>query len=1379
MHRGFALLLLCASGLSAHINELVPAQTTAGAAAFTLRAIGVDFIPEEYLQWNGTRLETSFISETELRATVPAALIRSAGTYTVTLAGGGSGGGTYIPGGGGGGGNSSAPSSKPFVVNPPLVITSNSPLPAATPGAAYSQPLFRTGGTAPFSWTVTEGSLPSGLALDRAAGIIRGTAPTTPATANFTVRVADAPDTSTTKRFTLTVGTGGTPPPALTCVVTPQNTMIAVHHPLNHRAGQQLYPDHTFSVIVTGPNGPVPAASVSAVASQTLFPDDTGLPVRLSATVPTNAQGAAEFRHNPPAATSSDRTDVTVSVRAGNDTATCTGTIVVGVGTLTAISQSITSAGQTAGLTRDDFLNDIRQLGDEFREIVAANPHLEDRALRAYERFEPLVQSVLAGGKVALQSAEVERLVKLLTIFSKQGSPELRRTLHKWATGLQARDAKVEYQKRADWRQVWKAAAAVEPKPADRPSAGPRQHLSFESNQGQAGDGIYFLARGSYRSALFAGDGITMSGATGAPLRMSLGGRKHWPKPEALDPLPSRSHYITGSDPRAWKTNVPHYARLRYSGIYPGTDLIFYGDGGQLRYDFILAPGAKPDAVVLHFDGAGDLEPLAGGELLLHHRGGSTRLGKPFAYQERGGQRIEIASRYVGRGKNGIGFELGEYDRSLPLVIDPIVNYSTFAGGNGEDAALAVAVDNQGSAYIAGVMTSATAPGLRPVQPDAAPPGPGNAEAFVTKFTPDGTGVVYTTYFGGSATDFAAGIAVDAAGNAYVAGSTLSANFPIVGGVQPTFGGGSVLAGGGDGFVLKLNPTGSAIIYSTYLGGSAPDVAKAIAVDAAGNAYVTGFSASANFPTRNPIQPGLRGGVVSKSDAFSLKLNAAGNALLYSTLLGGRGDDLGLGIAVDQTGAATIAGVTYSTDFPVDKPLQRASAGFADGFLTRLDPQGAALTYSTYLGGENDDFALAVALDAAGNAYVAGSTGSTRYPTVNAAQAKLAGERSAGFDAFVTKVAVGGQSIVYSTYLGGSGIDMAQSIAVTSEGAVFIAGETDSPDFPTSNAVRAPGGRNDAFLTSLNPAGNNIEHSTYLGGGSLDSAAAVAVDRGGNAYVAGSSSSTDYPVTPGSSQSLLGGRTDAFAVKVGPGSTRPPLRAQPAAARATGGGLAADSIVSLFAPGLAPRVEIAPAGPLPASLAGVSVNVRDAKGVTLPAPLFFVSPGQINLHLPAGLAPGFAVLAATSAGQIVAEGTARIDAVAPTLFSANSTGSGAPAGIAIRAASDGAQTRENLFTCATTAASCRPAPIALRDGEAVYLLLFGTGLRGRTSLAGVQVTVGGVNVPVAYAGEQGEAPGFDQINAGPLPRELAGRGTVELTVTVDGQRANALEVHIQ
>jgi len=678
--------------------------------------------------------------------------------------------------------------------------------------------------------------------------------------------------------------------------------------------------------------------------------------------------------------------------------------------------------------------------------------------------------------------------------------------------------------------------------------------LHFEANQGQSHQDVRFLSRGpGYSLYLTAGeavlvlsrpnlekkdDGRSTPGRRAAPaqampvaVRMSIVGAAPAPLVSGLEELPGKANYFIGKDPAQWRTNVPTYARVHYREVYPGIDLVYYGNQRQLEYDFVVAPGADPNKIVLGFKGADKVEIDANGDLLLHAAGGTLRQHKPKIYQETDGVRREIAGSYVRKSASRVGIKIAAYDRSRSLIIDPVLAYSTYLGGADYDYGRGIAVDSAGNAYVTGFAHSTD----YPTTAGAFQSGLGGG-IFVTKLNPTGTAIIYSTFLGGGSEE-SKGIAVDSAGSAYVTGQTWSSNFPTTpGAFQPVSGGGN----GGDAFVTKLDPTGSALVYSTYLGGNSGDAGQGIAVDAAGNAYVTGRTESLNFPT-TPTAFQLSRGCCG-ADAFVTKLNSTGSGLIYSTYLGGSDTEWGNGIAVDADGNAYVAGATLSTDFPTTlgafQPLcggGGACGGASDAwdaFITKLDPTGSRPVYSTFLGGSAGDLAGGIAVDADGNAYVTGLTNSSNFPTtVGAFQPTLGGAT----DAFVTRLNTTGSALVYSTYLGGSGIDQGNGIATDGAGHAYVTGETNSTNFSTTPGTFQPayGDGNqepppfgpphaDAFLAQFSPTGSAL-FSTYLGGTAFDRGLGIAADTGGNVYVTGETSSANFPVTPGAFQTVLGG----------------------------------------------------------------------------------------------------------------------------------------------------------------------------------------------------------------------------------------------------------------
>jgi hypothetical protein len=600
-----------------------------------------------------------------------------------------------------------------------------------------------------------------------------------------------------------------------------------------------------------------------------------------------------------------------------------------------------------------------------------------------------------------------------------------------------------------------------------------------------------------------------------------------------LDELPGRSNYFIGSDPRLWRSNVPNYARVRYRDIYPGIDLLFYGTPqGDLECDFVVSPGANANLVRLDFAGAEEPALDGEGNLLFEIGVGDLRLRAPVIYQQVGSTRHKLEGGYAIEPQGQVRFEIAAYDPKHALIIDPIL-YSTYLGGSGEDSGGDVAVDASGAAYIVGSTRSAnfpTTPGVAQPLPGSTCDSPACTDAFIAKINPAGTALVYSTFLGGSNFDSGNAVDVDGLGNAFVAGDTLSSNFPTTTGAFQT-----ALSGARDGFVAMLNANGSALGYSTYLGGSGDEVVNAVAIDAGGHAYSAGSTTSTNFPTKIPVRASLSG----SEDGFLTKLNPAGSALVYSTYWGGNESccENIAGLAVDGSGSAYVVGSTNAPDFPTTPgALRTALVGFSDAFVSKLGTGGDTIVYSTLLGGSsasNGDGASAVAVDADGNAYVAGGTGATDFPaTVGAYQPAFAGGNA---DAFVAKLNPLGNGLLFATYLGGAGDEGAGAIALDSARRVYVGGGTDSLAFPTVNPIQPTfgGGLSDGFVAVLSASGNSLLFSTYLGGSGFirESAAGIAVDPFGNVLVTGLTASDDFPIA-NALQGSRPGAFDAFVTKI-------------------------------------------------------------------------------------------------------------------------------------------------------------------------------------------------------------------------------------------------------
>jgi uncharacterized protein (TIGR03437 family) len=898
--------------------------------------------------------------------------------------------------------------------------------------------------------------------------------------------------------------------------------------------------------------------------------------------------------------------------------------------------------------------------------------------------------------------------------------------------------------------------------------------LSFELNRGQLDAKAKFFARGNGYSLFLTSTEAVLTlrwpmadkrrkpslvahekrGDSRAKpqldvLRMKLKGVNPQPQIARLEKLPGKSHYFIGNDPQQWHTDVAHYAKVRYREVYPGIDLIYYGKQHQLEYDLVVAPGADPGRIQFDFDEARQLRLDESGDLVIRLAGGEVRQQRPVIYQESKVGRQVIEGRYVRRGKQEVGFEVGPYDQSKPLIIDPILSYSTYLGG--ADSGYGIAVDPEGNAYVVGVTFSPNFP----ASPGAAQTiyGGGNGDAFVTKLNPSGTALVYSTYLGGNNTDTGLGITVDTAGNAYITGNTESPNFPTTSGAfQRIYGGSS------DAFVTKLNPSGTALIYSTYLGGSGEDRAlllMGIAVDSGGSAYVTG-GAGANFPTTPGAFQSVFGG---QTDAFVTKLNAAGTALVYSTYLGGNRTDVGIGIAVDAVGNAYVTGGT-SSPFPTTPGALRTiyGGGDVDAFVTKLNAAGAALVYSTYLGGGGVDIGYGIGLDSTGNAHVTGNTDSTNFPiTPGAFQTARFGS-----DAFVTKLNEAGTAPIYSTYLGGieNGPEAGTGITVDAAGNAYVVGQTGAPNFPTTPGAsqRVFGGDVDAFVTKLSTTGTALVYSTFLGGSGSDRGYAIAVDSIGNAYLTGGTFSSNFPTTPGAFQATGSGR-NAFIAKLGADAVTV------SAASYSGAALTSKAIVAVFGPSLATGAEQAATLPLPTVLAGTTVRVRDSAGTERLAPLYFASPNQINYQIPDGTTAGAAAVTLISGDGRVSSGVIQVVLAAPALFTQDTSGTGAAAAV-------------DALTGALA-----PFSPTRAGGQPNIISFFGTGLGADATdvdgdiSASVQARIDGNPVTVLYAGRAPGYVGLNQFNI-VLPAGITS-GTHTVVVSRNGVNSNLVTIAIQ
>jgi len=666
--------------------------------------------------------------------------------------------------------------------------------------------------------------------------------------------------------------------------------------------------------------------------------------------------------------------------------------------------------------------------------------------------------------------------------------------------------------------------------------------MSFEANRGQSDKRVKFIARGAgYQLFLTPTEAVlSLSSPSPAVVRMRLQGSNRRAQLTGLDLQQNKSNYFIGGDPAQWRRDVPNYARVKYTDVYPGIDLFFYGNQRQLEYDFVVGPGVSPDRIEFTFDGVRKLSLDSSGNLVLDTLNGAVVQHAPVIYQDIRGERKTVNGRYRLIAKHRVGFQVEAYDTTEPLRIDPVLAYSSYLGGSSNDIGRAIAVDSAGNAYVTGETLSTNFPGA------GAGTQVGTYDVFVAKLNAAGSALVYSTYVGGSNSDYGYAIAVGADGSAYVTGQTNSlaapgsTAFPTVSAIQGLF------HGGGDTFIFKLNAAGSALVYSTYYGGSGTERGEGIAVDAAGYAYTTGTTSShlspctANcFPVLSAYQPD--NAAPGSTDAYVARLNAAGS-LVYSTFLGGTGNDYSSdhgGIAINSNGDAYVTG-TAGGIFPgTGTSLIQSTygGGSSDAFVAAFNASGALL-FATYLGGGDADTGAGIALDGNSNAYVTGTTRSINFPTVFPPFQAVRGgvQTSSAQDAFVSKIDPLGMTLLYSTYLGGDGGDNGHEVAVDASGNAHISGWTTSTTtFPTVDAIQALNGGSggDAFVTKFNSTGGALVYSTFLGANTgIEHAWSIALDNAGSAYVTGETNSTNFPRVGAVQTTYGGGGSDAFVAKI-------------------------------------------------------------------------------------------------------------------------------------------------------------------------------------------------------------------------------------------------------
>jgi hypothetical protein len=719
--------------------------------------------------------------------------------------------------------------------------------------------------------------------------------------------------------------------------------------------------------------------------------------------------------------------------------------------------------------------------------------------------------------------------------------------------------------------------------------------LWFEANHGQAGAAAPFIAHGPDSEFLMSATSaqFVLRKSTGetAAATMQFIGASPSAQISGDSELSGKVNYLLGNNPAQWQSGVPTFAKVRAANVYPGINVVYYGNGRQLEYDFDLAAGIDPKTIALRFDGAEKISVNPQGELVVNLNGGEVIQHQPLVYQTTGTTRREISGGYQLLDAHTATFALGSYDHSLPLVIDPVLSYSTYFGGNNGDIIHAIALGSDGSVFVAGETLSTIFTNAPAGYQTNFHGGFYVGDAYVAKFDNLGTNLIYLTYLGGSDEDAAYGLAVDSSGNAYLTGATSSSDFPTTTNALFPKIAGQISSKTGhywpDAFVSELNSNGSTLVYSTFLGGSYPDVGNAIAVDMVGNAYVAGYTYSTNLPvTTNALQlhlgctNSLYGNI--NQNGFVAEIARGGTNLNYCSFLGGTNYDRATAVAVDLPGNVYVTGYTASTNFPTKNYINQwigtnrfdghylngatnATPAF-DAFVSKFQPNFAGLVYSTLIGGSNNDFASGIAVDGAGNAYVVGSTISTNFPyTTNIlarfgtnltsfVQTNNTGYYFYATNSFLAQVQWNGTnaSLGYSLTFGGFGIDVANGVAVDAAGNVFVVGSASSTNFPVTtnlsgylSQTNASGNASslpitsDAFVIAFNTNATALLYSTYLGGngyaayygGGNDFGNAIAVDPLGNAYIAGQTMSTNFP-TVNARQTFLAGTNDAFLAKI-------------------------------------------------------------------------------------------------------------------------------------------------------------------------------------------------------------------------------------------------------
>lgn len=930
---------------------------------------------------------------------------------------------------------------------------------------------------------------------------------------------------------------------------------------------------------------------------------------------------------------------------------------------------------------------------------------------------------------------------------------------------------------------------------ATAPPDSASSRVRFEPNVGQADSGYRFVAHGRAQSillsggeAVFALDASRQQNAR--TVHASLEGARSGAEPKAEQPLSGRVNYLIGRDRHKWHTDIPTFGRVTVPEIYSHIDVVYHGTGGELETDFVVRPGGDPTNIRIRFSGADAVQLGSDGALALRAEQRTLNWKKPLLYQAGAhGARNAVEGRFKFLSDGAVGFEVGDYDVTRPLVIDPVLTYATYFGGPYTEAGTRVAADDAGNAYMIGATDASSFPSTPGTYFSSANGLQGNV--IVAKVAADGKSMVYETHIGGTGGDVGFGIALDAFGNVYLTGMTGSSDYPLVPASNNLTT--QVATDPMNCFVTKLNAAGNALVYSTVIGGANYDGCSGVGVDSSGNAYVGGITYSTDFPMVNAVQtsfPIALGGTPSIS-AFMAKLSPDGTKLLYSTFYGGPGNNGVASLAVDSAGNAYFTGCTTSYNFPVTPGAYQTTFGgiggqinafydTGDAFVVKLSPSGQKV-YATYLGGSKDDVGIGIAIDSKGDAYVGGATLSSNFPTQNAFQATYHGAGGfsfvAGGDGFIAELDPTGSTLLFSSYIGGSADDRVLGVALDSSGNIWLAGHTISTDFPTAGTQAQPGyaGDNsvvvvgDAFLAEVNTQ-HALTFSTYLGGSGGDWAGGVAIDGTGGVIIVGGTSSSDFPVTKGVYQAQYGGTDlsafagmpvgDAFIAKFGGVIPTVTIAGISNAASYVGGAIAPGEAILIAGTNIGPSAiagaELDPHGNVSTLVANTQFLFN---GVA--APIVYVSAQYSSVMVPyevssSSTAQVVAVYNGTQSPAV----TVPVVASLPGVFSANSSGTG-----------QGAILNPNM--------TFNSAQLPASRGSIVTLFVTGEGQTNPAGIDGsvtasvivpmlpVTVSFGGVQATVCpFIGEApGEVAGVLQINV-TIPQNAPTGSNVPVMVTV-------------